>query len=68
MHHGCSIGLAMGGSCSDRVLDSVGRYFGGIIVGEAAVAFGKTGRSMMAVPSGDEDGHADSPEQTLSHS
>jgi hypothetical protein len=30
-------------------------------------AVGKTSRSMMAFPSGDEDGHAGSPEQTLSH-
>jgi hypothetical protein len=43
------------------VLDRVGRYSGGIIVGEAAVAFGKPSRSMMAVTSGDEDGHAGSP-------
>jgi hypothetical protein len=50
------------------VLDGVGRYSRGIIVGEAPIYFGKTGRSMMAVPSGDEDGHACSPEQALSDS
>jgi hypothetical protein len=38
------------------VLDGVGPYSGGIIVGEAAICFGKTSRSMMAVPSGGEDG------------
>jgi hypothetical protein len=30
-------------------------YSGGIIV-EGPICFGKSGRSMMAVPSGDEDG------------
>jgi Family of unknown function (DUF6247) len=39
-----------------RVLDGVGWYSGGIIVGEGPICFGKSGRSMMAVPSGDEDG------------
>jgi hypothetical protein len=34
----------------------------------APIYFGKTGRSMMALPSGDEDGHACSPEQALSDS
>jgi hypothetical protein len=29
--------------------------------------WGRTGRSMMGLPSGDEDGHVGSPEQTLSH-
>jgi len=29
--------------------------------------WGKTGRSMMGLSSGDEDGHVGSPEQTLSH-
>jgi hypothetical protein len=29
--------------------------------------WGKTGRSMTGLPSGDEDGHVGSPEQTLSH-
>jgi hypothetical protein len=29
-------------------------------------AFGQTGRWMMALPSGGEDGHVGSPEQTLS--
>jgi hypothetical protein len=29
--------------------------------------WGKTGRSMLALPSGDDLGHAGSPEQTLSH-
>jgi hypothetical protein len=38
-----------------RVLDGVGWYSGGIIV-EGPICFGKSGRSMMAVPSGDEDG------------
>jgi hypothetical protein len=34
----------------------------------ATVCFwGKTGRSMMGLSSGDEDGHVGSPEQTLSH-
>jgi hypothetical protein len=51
-----------------RVLDGVGRYSGGITVGEAAICFGTTSRSMMAVTSGGEDGHAGSPEQALSHS
>jgi hypothetical protein len=50
------------------VLDGAGRYSGGITVDEAAVAFGKTSRSMMAVTSGDKDGHVGSPEQTLSPS
>jgi Family of unknown function (DUF6247) len=43
------------------VLDGVGWYSCGIIVGEAAVAFGRTSRSMLAVPSGGEDGHAGLP-------
>jgi hypothetical protein len=51
-----------------RVLDGVGRYSGGITVGEGPICFGKSGRSMMSVPSGGEDRHAGSPEQTLSHS
>jgi hypothetical protein len=38
------------------VLDGVGWYFGGITVGNAAVCFGKTDRSIMAIPSGGEDG------------
>jgi hypothetical protein len=29
--------------------------------------WGRTGRSMMGLPSGDEDGYVGSPEQTLSH-
>jgi hypothetical protein len=41
MHLGCSIGLAMGGRASHQVLDGVGRYSGGIIVGEALIYFGK---------------------------
>ena len=69
MHLGCSIGLAMGGRASHQVLDGVGRYSGGIIVGEASPSTSvRSSRAMMAVPSGDEDGHAGSPEQTLSHS
>jgi hypothetical protein len=39
-----------------RVLESVGRYSGGITVGEAAIYFGQTSRSMVAVSSGGEDG------------
>jgi hypothetical protein len=38
------------------VLESVGRYSGGITVGEAAIYFGQTSRSMVAVSSGGEDG------------
>jgi hypothetical protein len=38
------------------VLDGVGPYSGGITIGEAAICFGKTSRSMMAVRSGGEDG------------
>jgi hypothetical protein len=35
---------------------------------EAAICFRKSSRWMMAVTSGDEDGHAGWPEQALSHS
>ena len=65
MHHWTGHGE---GRASHRVLDGAGRYSGGITVDEAAVAFGKTSRSMMAVTSGDKDGHVGSPEQTLSPS
>src|SRR5512133_861919 len=41
MHLGCSIGLAVGGSCPSRVLDGVGRYSGGITVGEGPICFGR---------------------------
>jgi hypothetical protein len=44
------------GRASHRVLDGLGRYSGGITAGEAASCFGKTNRSMLAVPSGGEDG------------
>jgi hypothetical protein len=38
------------------VLDGVGPYSGGITVGDAAMGLrGKIGRSMMGLPSGDED-------------
>jgi hypothetical protein len=67
MHLGCSIAWPWQGCASHRVLDGVGRYSGGIIVGEAALYSVRTSRSMMAVPSGDLLGHAGSPEQTLSH-
>ena len=56
MHLGCSIGRPWEGRASHPVLDGVGPYSGGIIVGEAAVCFGKTSCSMMALPSGGEDG------------
>jgi hypothetical protein len=49
------------------VLDGVGRYSGGIIVGKRPSTSVRSSRAMMAVPSGDEDGHVGSPEQTLSH-
>jgi hypothetical protein len=39
-----------------RVLESVGRYSCGITVGEAAIYFCQTSRSMVAVSSGGEDG------------
>jgi hypothetical protein len=45
----------------------------GVIPAESSSAkrdrllWGKTGRSTMGLPSGDEDGHVGSPEQTLSH-
>ena len=56
----CTLGGASGwpweGRASHPVLDGVGPYSGGIIVGEAAICFGKTSRSMMALPSGGEDG------------
>ena len=68
MHLGCSIGPAVGRLCQSPSADGVGRYSGGIIVGEARPsAWGKTGRPMMGLPSGDEDGHVGSSEQTLSH-
>jgi hypothetical protein len=62
MHLGCSIGLAAGGSCQSS---SVGWRWAVFRRnhrrGKRPSAFGKTSRSMMAVPSGDEDGHAGSP-------
>jgi hypothetical protein len=58
---------AMESNATHHVLD-VGRYSGGITVGEAPSAIGHISHSMVAVPSGGEDGYVGSPEQTLSHS
>jgi hypothetical protein len=56
----CTLGAASAwpweGRGVTRVLESVGRYSGGITVGEAAIYFGQTSRSMVAVSSGGEDG------------
>jgi len=41
MHLGCSIGPAVGRLCQSPSADGVGRYSGGIIVGEAPIYFGK---------------------------
>jgi hypothetical protein len=51
----------MGGSCQSPSAGWCWRYSGGITVREAAICFGKANRSMMGLPSGDEDGHAGSP-------
>jgi hypothetical protein len=63
-----SIDLAVRGCASHPVLDGVG----GLLAESPSakrdcLLWGKTGRSMTGLPSGDEDGHVGSPEQTLSH-
>ena len=61
MHLGCSIVWPWRIVPVTRVLDGVGRYSGGITVGEVACLLSaRTSRLMMAVPSGDELGHAGS--------
>jgi hypothetical protein len=67
----CTLGAALAwpwkGRASHRVLNGVGRYSGGITVGEAAMGFkGQDGRSMMGLTSGDEDGMEARP-STLCH-
>ena len=66
MHLGCSIGLAVGGSCRSpsagwrwTVFRRNHRRRSGHLL--RAICFGKTSRSMMAVTSGGQDGHAGSP-------
>ena len=69
MHLGCSIGLAVGALCQSSECWMVS---GGIPAESSSAKRPSTSvrgsRSMMAVPSGDEDGHVGSPEQALSHS
>ena len=56
MHIGCSIGLALGRRAGHRVLAHVEPYSRGVTIGEAAICFGTTSRSLMAVPRDGEDG------------
>ena len=53
---------------SHRYLAGVGRYSGGITVGEMTLCFGKTGRSMTGLPNGDGVGRSAPLEQGLSRS
>jgi hypothetical protein len=68
MHLGGSIGLALGGSWP---VTECWMALGGTPAESSSAKRPSTSvrssRAMMAVPSGDEDGHVGSPEQTLSH-
>ena len=66
---GCSIRLAVGGSCVTECWDGVGRVPSGITVGEGPYGIkGQDWPLEMGLPSGKcVDVHGGSPEQALSH-
>ena len=68
MHLGCSIGLAVGGSCQSSSVGWCWAVFRrNHPRGSGHLPSVKISRLMMAVRSGGEDGYVGSPEQALSH-
>jgi hypothetical protein len=67
MHLGAASAWPWEGRASHRVLDGVGRYSGGMTLGEAAICLGEDQSLDDGQDERRRERHAGSPEQALSH-